>query len=148
MTETKPKRRGFRFSLRTLFVLVLMLALPMAWLSWQLSIARYRLAMLKQIDVECGDSILPFNSIAEDNDVRTYYDPYLPKPAGKLPWYRTMFGDRLVPLICLPPSSSGNELAKIKITFPEATVTQVPASLAPAMASMVQRMKESTPQQK
>ena len=85
MTESKPKRRWFRFSLRTLFVLVLIFALPMAWLSWQLSIARYRLAMLKQIEVECGDSILPFNSIAEDDDVRAYYDPYLPKPAGKLP---------------------------------------------------------------
>jgi hypothetical protein len=145
MTETKPKRRWFRFSLRTLFVLVLMLALPMAWLSWQLSIA-HRLAMLKQIEVECGDSILPFNSIARNNDVRAYYDPYLPKPAGKLPWYRTMFGDRLVPLLCLPPSTSGNELAKIKITFPEATVTQVPTSLAPDMASVVQRWKKGNPQ--
>jgi hypothetical protein len=142
MTDAKPKRRWFSFSLRALLVLVLIVALPMAWLSWQLSIARDRLAMLKQIEVECGDSILPFNSIVGDNEMRAYFDPYVPKPAGKLPWYRTIFGDRLVPLICLPPSTSGNELAKIKNTFPEAKVTQVPASLAPDMASLVQRMKK------
>ena len=37
MTETKPKRRWFRFSLRTLFVVVTIISLPLGWIAYQLS---------------------------------------------------------------------------------------------------------------
>jgi hypothetical protein len=79
LADAQPKRRWFSFSLRSLLGLVWILSLPMAWLSWQWSLARDRFAMRKQIEVECGDSIPPFNSIARDHDVRAYYDAYLPK---------------------------------------------------------------------
>jgi hypothetical protein len=37
MTETKPKRRGFRFSLRTLFVLVTIAGVAAGWVAYQLN---------------------------------------------------------------------------------------------------------------
>ena len=35
MIETKPKRRWFRFSLRTLFVLVAIVSVPLGWVAYQ-----------------------------------------------------------------------------------------------------------------
>jgi hypothetical protein len=37
MAETKPKRRWFRFSLRTLFVLVAIIGVPLGWGAYQLN---------------------------------------------------------------------------------------------------------------
>jgi hypothetical protein len=42
MTETKPKRRWFRFSLRTLFVLVTVIGVAAGWLANQLNWIRQR----------------------------------------------------------------------------------------------------------
>jgi hypothetical protein len=47
----KPKRRWFRFSLRTLFLLVTVIA---CWLGWQVHVVQHRKAMLMQIEASGG----------------------------------------------------------------------------------------------
>ena len=47
MTETKPKRRWFRFSLRTLFVLMTVIGV---WLGYQASSVRQRKQLLSRLD--------------------------------------------------------------------------------------------------
>ena len=42
MTETKPKRRWFRFSLRTLFVLMMVIGICASWVAYQLNWIRQR----------------------------------------------------------------------------------------------------------
>jgi hypothetical protein len=42
MTETKPKRRWFRFSLRTMFVVVTLFGVAAGWVAYQLNWIRQR----------------------------------------------------------------------------------------------------------
>src|SRR5262245_14455321 len=51
MTETKPKRRWFRFSLRTLFVGVTVIGIAAGWVVYQLNWIRQRHAFLNASDV-------------------------------------------------------------------------------------------------
>ena len=51
MTETKPKRRWFRFSLRTLFVVVTIVGVAACWVTYQLNWIRQRHAFLNSSDV-------------------------------------------------------------------------------------------------
>ena len=51
MTETKPKRRWFRFSLRTLLVTVTLLCV---WLGWQARIVQERKGLLELLTQSGG----------------------------------------------------------------------------------------------
>jgi hypothetical protein len=110
------------------------------WLGYQMMIVHQRQQMLRQIEVACGPLIKPFNTFVIRNDsrpgysIRVYYDNRLPKAdtrlpkteVTELPWYRTVLGDKPVPLICVPLTMNDGELAAVKRTFPEAYVTQFP----------------------
>jgi hypothetical protein len=52
--STNPKRCWFRFSLRTLFVLVTAFGFVVAWLGWQLQIVRHRQAVRRQVEETDG----------------------------------------------------------------------------------------------
>ena len=58
MTETKPKRRWFRFSLRTLFVLVTIIGVAAGWVEQQLNWIRQRHTFLQAHDrsLLCSDT--------------------------------------------------------------------------------------------
>ena len=131
-----------RFSLQKLLVFVAALALPMAWFGWQASIVRHRLAMLRRIESECGPLIRPFNTVGQEHDVRVYYDDAIPSrfSGDKSPWYRTMFGDKRVPIICVPHSTSDNEIAEIEDMFPEAHVTKYPVIDDARKASLIEKL--------
>ena len=131
-----------RFSLRKMFVLVAALALPMAWFGWQASIVRHRLGMLRQIESECGPRIRPLNTVGQEHDARVYYDDAIQhrRPGDDIPWYRTMFGDKRVPIICVPHPTSDNEIAKIKDIFPEAYVTRYPPMDDAIKASLIEKL--------
>src|SRR5262249_13083052 len=51
MTDAKPKRRWFRFSLRTLFMVLLLISLPLGWLGFQLDWIRQRHIFLRDYDI-------------------------------------------------------------------------------------------------
>ena len=82
MAEEKPKRRWFRFSLRTLFVLLTIFAFPMAWLGWQASIVQQRQAMRKWIESKSDSSTKPFNTVVNGTNIMMYFDEYLPQTKG------------------------------------------------------------------
>jgi hypothetical protein len=60
MTETKPKRRWFRFSLRTLFVLVTIVGAAI-WVIQQLNWIHQRHEFLTQHHPSCKDGIAPLS---------------------------------------------------------------------------------------
>jgi hypothetical protein len=77
MTGTKPKRRWFRFSLRTLFVLVSIACITAGWAAYQLNWIRQRHQFLKRpvgtygfdgmiVDAECPWSLKLFGEKACD----------------------------------------------------------------------------------
>jgi len=48
--DTKPKRRWYQFSLRTMFVLVFLMSMPLAWVGYQLKWIRQRQGFAKRFD--------------------------------------------------------------------------------------------------
>ena len=62
MTETKPKRRWFRFSLRTLFVLVTIIGIAAGWVTYQLNWIRERHSagkwVVQNYDVAWGNRLV------------------------------------------------------------------------------------------
>jgi hypothetical protein len=107
MTEAKPKCRWFRFSLRTLFVLVTIAGACAGWVAYQLNWIRERHAVLQ---THGGGELVTF-----------YIEPQPP------PWPLGLFGE---------PSQSGNvfipfresELKYAHSLFPEAGFAAIPDS--------------------
>jgi hypothetical protein len=75
MTETKPKRRWFRFSLRTLFALVTVFGVAMCWFEQQLEIVRHRKQLLALLDLEL-------------HTFRTYTGHHFEKTSARMPALR------------------------------------------------------------
>ncbi len=111
MTE-KCERRWFRFSLRTMFVLVTLLGV---WLGWQMKIVRDRQAVWKSIKTRGGR-------------VSTQASIILPLPAQpepsipELSHIRQLLGDKNVVEISLSDDHSDDEMSKVQAAFPEARV--------------------------
>ena len=111
-----PKRRWFRFSLRTLFVVVTVFGF---WLGWQLSIVRERKAVLSEIQrvSSPGDFSELSVSVLEGKD--NY---------GSLPEYarvsriRRCLGDNSYWFINLPEKLSPTLVERTEYVFPEANL--------------------------
>ena len=98
MTETKPKRHWFRFSLRTLFVLVTIIGVAAGWVAYQLNWIRQRHEFLGR----------PPNGIyANDN--------------SELPWSLKLFGEKAMYTVYTPELTK-HEAEKL---FPEAGVVVI-----------------------
>ena len=85
MTETKPKRRWFRFSLRTLFVLVTIISLPFGWIAYQL------------------------NWIQQRHDFFSHYQyngMHMRAGSGYPPWSLRLFGESRQGYLLVPPKES------------------------------------------
>jgi hypothetical protein len=120
---TAPRRRWFRFSLRTLFVVVTAFGI---WLGWQLHVVRERAAIRAWAEKrEIGFSSEEWPGM------------FVPgrKPAwvGVIPWYRRLLGDQGYVLIEMPYGYSAadkaaiqSDQALIEATFPEAVVDDHP----------------------
>jgi hypothetical protein len=96
MTETKPKRHWFSFSLRTLFVLVTIIGVGAAWVTYQLDWIRDRHKFLQNWGVVVLAEI----------------------PKSETAWNFWLFGERQVARLSvpLPLRSSASRL------FPEAEI--------------------------
>lgn len=103
------KRRWFRLSLRTLFVLVTAMACCIGWVIDQLNWIRQRRELLERDNVAIP--ILDFLTLNEWN--------YPPWPLG---WFGAPAAN--APVFCLPAETSDDELARVQALFPEATVTR------------------------
>lgn len=85
MTETTPKRRWFRFSLRTLLVVVLLLSLPLGWFAVKLRQAEKQRKAVEAIREARGRVVYDY----ELKDDEFYVRPEPPGPA----WLRRLVGD-------------------------------------------------------
>jgi len=110
-------RRWFRFSLRTLLILMLLLALPLGWVGNQLNWIRDRLKVRRQIS---GNHQM---LLADGMDYRegklkfhTFYHLRL------APWSLRIFGESGVGLWILDMPNTGSEIERIRALYPEASV--------------------------
>ena len=117
MAEEKPKRRWFRFSLRTLFLLV---TLACIWLGIQASTVHHRRQLLSRLDSAVFGGLPTFNTIMFDETPAIVQGDYSTAGEQHLSWIRQAFGDRLVPIIGLPERMSPEEVKEFKRAFPEA----------------------------
>lgn len=101
-----PKRRWFRFSLATLFVVVTLLG---SWLGWNVRTVRQRRDMIESIEHRGGTLFLVGD--------RSRY-----KEAPEVPLVRQWLGDVAVSQIVPPKSGSVEEDEQIRAAFPEAYV--------------------------
>ena len=100
-----PKRRWFRFSLRTMFVLVTVFAI---WLGWNVRQVRQRAEVVSQVEANGGWVL------------RT--SPGLMATSGNLPFSWWLVGARPVYTVSLDRDYEPAKQARIEQLFPEAFV--------------------------
>jgi hypothetical protein len=114
--DEKPRRRWFRFSLRTMFVMVTLFSF---WLGWQAWIVRERLAMRKWLDDNGGSAGPPMRLVDERG-------PFVFEQVNTLPFWRRWLGDESIRSVSFPvfpaPSEHVAQLERAKRIFPEARI--------------------------
>jgi hypothetical protein len=110
MSDPIPERRWFRWSLKTLFVLILLLAIPLGWTTAQFKWIRDRRKALHGLEQSRRAFILDWES------------SFVHDPDDKLPWSLRLFGEDSVRQIFIRHGRE-SELEPLRILFPEADVT-------------------------
>jgi hypothetical protein len=109
MDAPKPtKRRWFRFSLRTLFVLVTVLCV---WLGWQVHLVKQRRAFLHWVDARGGWALLP-----------TQQD------SSMIPPWRRWLGDVAIDGIAFPSDVDQETYVYARRVFPESKTNVILAN--------------------
>jgi hypothetical protein len=113
MNETQPKRRWFRFSLRTLFFVVMGVCAALAWVSLNIRQVRERDSMLQRINSQEDnvEGLITLHTVDEE------------KP--KLPLLWRIFGAQPLVITDIRLSRenwTAEEIAKIESLFPEADI--------------------------
>jgi hypothetical protein len=103
--EPKRERRWFQFSLRTLMIVVTLLAGPCAYVGWQANVVRHRRELIRSVVV--AGSYVGFDFAGELED--------------SIPWLRRLLGDEPIRLFGLL-GATGEKREEISAAFPEADV--------------------------
>ena len=105
MNTDKPRRRWFRFGLRTMFVVLTVFGV---WLGWQVNIVQKRKNLRPWIEEH---QVMP----------STLIGIHIPHP--QLSWVRSALGDESMPwLITFPRDVDKEKLREVKHWFPEAAI--------------------------
>ncbi len=120
---TPPRRRWTAFSLRTLFVLVAVLAIPLGYIAHERSVASNRLALIGWIHTHAGGFYTPAPQ-------RTDFD-FVMCGSPAVPYFRDLFGDRAMFAFWLPPLTSYRMRQRFLEAFPEAHI-EIELSDSPA----------------
>jgi hypothetical protein len=104
----KPKLRWFRFSLRTLFVVVVVLSMPLSWLGWNWQIVRERRDCITTAGVSHPNEDIWICELS------ARYEP--------APFPRNWLGDSLQTWIVVNSELGPDVYARIKHAYPEAKV--------------------------
>ena len=124
MTD-KPRPRWFRFSLRTLFIVVTLLC---CWLGWEISVVRHRQAVRKDYQTRFG---LSFTTAG---DYASRFPPGTPVPKlAKVSYVRRLLGDQPIQEITIAhfQSPADAEMKGLASVFPEAQFRQEHIPLEP-----------------
>ena len=111
----KPRRRWFRFNLRTMFMLVTLFSV---WLGRETWVVRERLAMRKWLD-EIGGHAYPTIKVPKYNSLKPLYLETI----NTLPFWRRWLGDESLGVVSLPARSEHVE--QISRLFPEAKIVNL-----------------------
>jgi len=106
MNDAKPKRRWFRFSLRTLFALVMIIG---TWLGYHVNWIRQRHAFAAQYMPTLPSRRAEYNWVS-------FSVGYAQPP----PWSLRLFGEEYCPPLEFPRS----EVQRFNELFPEAAIVQ------------------------
>jgi hypothetical protein len=101
----KRKRPWFQFSLRSLMIFTMVVAVACGWVGWQAKVVRDRKSELNRA--------VNMRLIGIDSDDQ----------AKAIPWVRRLFGDVSVNSISMPPDTTIDELKRLRALFPESRVT-------------------------
>ena len=117
----RPKRRWFRFSLRTLFVVVTVFCVWLGWLGWQWRIVQERESASYWLRERLGDVWRTpggYVTAQRPSMERNYNESLVPSRL------RTMLGDQIAWVLELPPTLSESERERMLELYPEAEVLQ------------------------
>ena|ERR1051325_8457872 len=128
-SPTSPRRRWFRFSLRTLFLLVTILGVFLGWLGGQIKWIMDRHEALRWLS-KVPDSNESANGFPIESTERLWYEPpFSANQKNNAPWGLWLFrevGLRRINLNGhLPPSDEYTE-EKLRELFPEAEIETLP----------------------
>jgi len=118
-----PQRRWFRFSLRTLFVVVTVVGLGLGWLAWNVNIVRQRMAMRAEIVAEHIARTQIMYSIEDRAGAIAWHAEevqHAPSTPMQLSLVRRLLRDDLYPLI--HRNKKEDALRSLRL-FPEAQIT-------------------------
>jgi hypothetical protein len=135
---SKRKRRWFQFSLRTMLIMVALLAVPLGYFGWQAKIVRERKDLLSLVvDRGGGYLISDEPTLSRVRTVGALFREELGGPnrlfvlvsahdVSKNPSrIRNWFGDESITMLWLTASIPSDEAAKFIAAFPEANVCQL-----------------------
>jgi hypothetical protein len=115
----KRKRRWFQFSLRTLLIVVTLLAVPLGWVAWQAKIVRERKELRDKVKSDRG-WVYAFGDFG-----RFGWHP-APKGSVDIPWIRRCLSDEAVIEIDVPMGAEfDEEFNAAKRLFPEANASRI-----------------------
>jgi hypothetical protein len=117
------KRRWFRFGLRTMFVVVTVLAIPLGWLVWQMQIVRERKAVLKDLQAKASPA-----EVVDYIGLETHErDPELLQlmnganfDYARVSAIRRRLGDETCAVLAVPESFDAKLIDRMERAFPEA----------------------------
>jgi hypothetical protein len=111
----KPRRRWFRFTLRTMFLLVTLFSV---WLGWQTWLVRERSAMRKWL--EENDGLVSPTMQFSDPDIK----PITFEKVNTLPFWRRWLGDQSIATVTFSVFPwPAEDIERAKRLFPEAKIT-------------------------
>jgi hypothetical protein len=126
-----PRRHWFRFSLRTLFIVVTALAIPLGWVTWQRQFVQDRLAMWSWLRSHDAYFVPDFEIFHSWHPRRISHIQKLAlieneqQGHGALPLVRRWFGDWYVEGIVLTDDLADRR-HEFQLLFPEATIVVDP----------------------
>ena len=119
MTDTKPNRRWFQFSLRTFLVVAMLIG---GWLGWQVHIVWQRKDLLYHWKKDAGVSAIVF--LPGERPLHSDSPP-------EVSWIRNLLGDSAVESIFLLGPIDGDtdeEANQARKVFPEAELIENPTT--------------------
>ncbi len=120
---SEPPKRRFQFRLRTLMIVVMLLAVPLGYVGWQAKTVRQRQYLLQRL--KSKDTAYPTTA---DADWRFWTSPLFIKaeePAPSVPLVRKLLGDQAVVAIVYFSQVDDLDFQQVERAFPEAKVKRI-----------------------
>jgi hypothetical protein len=121
-TMTAPlKLRQFRFGLLTLFVVMTLACVTLAWIVWQMQIVRARKAVLTELAEVPGFSANTLENL-ESDPISAINPDYRTLEFMRVSRIRRLLGDESYTVLHVPPGLRPELLDSMEIAFPESVL--------------------------